>query len=264
MSGKGVLGWLILAVALAVPAFMFWNWWKLLNNKPAEFGRKPVQGPVFSDTKMAQQMPNPLSGSTAAVAGQGSGTPAQPVAASTAAPAGPQPGVALAATNPSPRAPAADPAATPGVINPVAPIPASSAPAVLAMATPARPEEPSLRYNPKVHRDPMMSPMDVKRLAQMELEREDERRRIEEDERKRHAKPKAVKKFAPAIETTIHLYGITATPGSITAIVEADGGDAQIVKVGDVLSNKVRVVKITQSTVTFQYKKKRWSRSLSK
>ncbi len=275
-----MLGWLILAVALAVPAFMFWNWWQLLNNKPAEFGRKSAQGPVFSDTKIASQMPNPLATSTAAAAGQPvalKGSPEQvpgavPSGAPSEPPSVPQPGVAMAATNP-PSTPVQEPGAanpppaaqvSPGLINPVAPIAASTA--TVASATPGavRPEEPSLRYNPKVHRDPMMSPMDVKRLAQMELEREDERRRLEDEERKRHEKPKLVKRIAPAIETTVLHYGITPTPGSITAIVEANGGDTQIVKAGDVLSNKVRVVRITQSTVTFQFKTKRWSRSLSK
>ncbi|MBI4346468.1 MAG: hypothetical protein HY553_06410, partial [Elusimicrobia bacterium] len=117
MSGKGVLGWLILAVALAVPAFMFWNWWKLLNNKPVEFGRKPVQGPVFNDTKMASQMPNPLAGSTATASGQppaavpqgSAAAPAQPPAAQAAPqpPAAPAPGTPPA----DPPAPAAQPGA---------------------------------------------------------------------------------------------------------------------------------------------------------
>lgn len=273
MSGKGALGWLILAVALAVPAFMFWNWWKLLNHKPAEPTRRSAEsGPVFNDTKMAQNLTNPLA-STGTAAGQtaaGQVAPPQatvPVSTAAAAPADvAAAGAAFAAGT----APSGSPAASPTASGAAPPAAAQEPPGAGGSASSSqaqdqrRPEEPGLKYQPKIHRDPMLSPMDVKRLAQIELEKEDERRRLEEEERARHRKKVVVKPKAPPIETTVTLYGITAAPGSITAMVEVNGYDTQIVRAGDRLPNGIRIAKITQSTVTFQHKTKTWSRSLNK
>lgn len=279
MSGKGALGWLILMVALAVPAFMFWNWWKLLNNKPRE-GSRPAQGPVFEKTQMAGNLQNPLNNPGAQAGNPPAGVdassaaataaPAQPGAAAPVAQNSSAPGTANAAETPAPP-PGAQPAApphaappdgamaqapTPPPSDPAAPPPAPMAAAALA--------EPGLRYQPKVHRDPMLSPMDIKKLAEIALEEEDRKRREQDELERLKRKPTKVKVAAPPIETLVNLYGITAVPGSITAIVEVLGGESQVVRPGDRLSNGVRIMKITQTTVYFQYKAKKWARTISK
>lgn len=283
MSGKGALGWLILMVALAVPAFMFWNWWKLLNNKPRE-GSRPAQGPVFEKTQMASNLQNPLAGqagaagpapagagsSTAAAAGtlpqtaQASGAPAAAVAAGTANAAetpAPSQAPAAAATPATPAPPPQAPAATP----PAAPAPGdAAAPPAPGLAASSL-ADPGLRYQPKVHRDPMLSPMDIKKLAEIALEEEDRKRREQEElEQLKRKKTTVVKVRVKPIEELVTLYGITAVPGSIAAIVEVSGGESQVVRPGERLSNGVRITKITQTTVHFQHREKRWSRTLAK
>lgn len=281
MSGKGALGWLILMVALAVPAFMFWNWWKLLNNKPRE-GSRPAQGPVFEKTQMASNFQNPLTGpgqqaanppAVDASSGAATGAPAQPGApAPGPAPADPNPsgpGTANAAETPAPppgATPAVPPAAPPDGALAQAPTPPADPAAPPLGAPPAAAlAEPGLRYQPKVHRDPMLSPMDIKKLAEIALEEEDRKRREQDELDRLKRKPtRVVKVAAPPIESLVNLYGITAVPGSITAIVEVSGGDAQVVRPGDRLSNGVRIMKITQTTVYFQYRAKKWERTISK
>ncbi len=61
MNPKGKMGWLLLALALLVPAVMFWNWWNALDSRPKEAARKPSGGPVFGEVAMAAKLPNPMS-----------------------------------------------------------------------------------------------------------------------------------------------------------------------------------------------------------
>ena len=276
MSGKGSLGWLILAVALAVPAFMFWNWWKLLNNRPADVGRKAASGQVFPGMK------NPLAPSTATA----TSAPAAPagVASSTAS-AAPNPQTAVPAPAPAavPATPGSAFAATPAPQVPKAPespaqagppggeqkqaAPSAAAPAPQAPGSkPAGEEEPTLRFTPKLDRDPTLSPMDIKKLAQIALEQEWEKERLrkeaEEAERRKHYKPPPPKPID--ITTTIRLMGITAVPGSVTAIVAVGNDDGEIVRIGDRLRNGVQVIKMNPTAVWFKYKNKIWQRSVNK
>ncbi|MBI4424969.1 MAG: hypothetical protein HY554_14650 [Elusimicrobia bacterium] len=54
------LGWIILAVALLVPALMFWDWWTKLDSGQAVASRRPTSAAVFPGTPVARLLANPL------------------------------------------------------------------------------------------------------------------------------------------------------------------------------------------------------------
>ncbi|MBI4424647.1 MAG: hypothetical protein HY554_13020 [Elusimicrobia bacterium] len=275
MSGKGAIGWLILAVALAVPAFMFWNWWTMLNSRQPE-GRRPAPGPVFGGTQMAQNLQNPLTqppGAPQAVSvavNVGGAPPAvstEPARAPGTAGTPGLEGTAAAAAFPPPAEAVLSTAASAGA--PSSGTVAAAAEPVSQLASAAAPAS-SVDFRPRVERDPMLSPMDIKKLAEIELAKEWERDRIrreaEEAARRSRERKAPKKRVLPPIQESIVLQGITAVPGSITAIV-----NEVIVYAGDVIeveredtSARVKVVRITPTTVTFQHGGKRWSESLTK
>ncbi|MBI3566421.1 MAG: hypothetical protein HY079_14600, partial [Elusimicrobia bacterium] len=83
---RGGVGWAILAVALAVPGFLFYNWWSHLKAEHdkgvAAKASKRLEGGVFQ-TAPAGRLVNPIAPSTAAAPGA-----PRPPATAAASPAG--------------------------------------------------------------------------------------------------------------------------------------------------------------------------------
>ncbi|MDX6768469.1 MAG: hypothetical protein SF051_02985, partial [Elusimicrobiota bacterium] len=81
-AAKGGLGWAILAVALAIPGFLFYNWWthlkaerqKAISQKAR--GRVPEGGVFSTPAPGAEKLVNPIAASTAAALAVSSGTAA--------------------------------------------------------------------------------------------------------------------------------------------------------------------------------------------
>lgn len=224
-GGKAGLGWLVLAAALAVPSFLFYNWW---SHMKADRSRALVtkarsrlpEGAVFQTPPDAPRLANPLAVSTS------------PVAAAAVAPAAPPPAPPVAAA-PPPAPPAA--------------VPAHST-MTAAIVLP---------------RDPMLSPMDLVRIREEEMAKERSRLELEEANRRRTTR-RAVKHVEPPVEDHINLQGTVAIPnGSSLAIVNNATmtlGESFAV---EGYSAKVRIVKISAAGVTFEYKKRRFTKTVN-
>ncbi|MDE2489999.1 MAG: hypothetical protein KGM24_04080, partial [Elusimicrobia bacterium] len=115
-------------------------------------------------------------------------------------------------------------------------------------------------------RDPMLSPYDVLRMREREAEKQAEEERLKqaawEAAHRRRAVHRAPKE--PPIEDSVELQGIVARPdGRNMAIVNGSTyseGDSFAV---DGRSARVKVLRITSSTVFFEYKKHRFKMSVS-
>jgi hypothetical protein len=247
-GGRGGIGWLILAAALAVPGFLFYNWWSHLktehDHSVSQNARKRAEGGVFDPAPSAGRLVNPMA-STAAPAGlPTSGAAAK---ASTA------PGLAVASAATLP--PAAVP--VPGAVKPSAaggdaPPPAATI-AVSSDTTVVLP------------RDPMMSPLDLVRIQEAALEAEEAKRRLEEEAHRKHEGPRKPKpKVLKPVETHIELQGIVAKPdGENLAIINGstvNPGDKFSV---DGYTGKVAVLKITSSEVILQYQGRKFRMSVN-
>jgi hypothetical protein len=247
-AGRGGLGWVILAAALAVPGFLLFNSWSRLkterDHSVSQNARKRAEGGVFETSPAAGRLVNPIA-STAAPAG------APPGAAPAKTPAAP--GAALAAAG------APSGAAPPGAAQPMPPpAPAASAPDAAAMAV-------SSMTTVVLPRDPMLSPLDLVRIQEAALEEEERKQRLLEEARhkndpvRRPAKPKL-----KPIETRIELQGIVAKPdGYNLAIV-----NGSTVNPGDRFTvegypGKVSILKISSSEVTMQYQGRKFRMSVN-
>jgi len=230
-SGTGSragLGWLVLAAALAVPGFLFFNWW---SHMKAERDRSVA-------AKARGRLPDGAVFQTA----PGTAKPADRVASSSA-PAAP------------PAAPAPAPAPPPE---------ASPAPSAVAEdPPPAATPSPEAAAGIVLPRDPMLSPMDIVRIREEEMARERSRLELEEANRRRNSY-RPVKRVAPPIETRVELMGTVATPnGASLAIVNnatlAPGESFSVAG----YAGKVRVVRISAAGVTFEYKKRTFKKSVN-
>lgn len=220
-GGKGGLGWLILAAALAVPGFLFYNWWSHLqaerDHSISAKASKRADGGVF-------QTPPPLAGRLV-----------NPMAASTSAPAGVAP--ALAGVAP---AFAAAPAPAPGVATAGASSLAPSSAPVAATTI-------------VLTRDPMMSPMDQVRLQEAALAEEARLRALAEANRPGPQRVKRVQKQAP-IESKIELQGIVAkADGDNLAIINGSTVSPGESFTVEHYKGLVKVLRITSSEVTLDY-----------
>ncbi len=101
---------------------------------------------------------------------------------------------------------------------------------------------------PGLKRDPMISPFDALRLKE-----EDARKRSAQDQLHRYSRPRAGR----TVESSIEVLGIISGPGGAPkAIVNND-----VVGVGQRIGG-VRVVRITDTSVTFEYKGKKFTKSV--
>jgi hypothetical protein len=252
------LGWLILAAALAVPGFLFYNWWsrqKFEHDKgvAAKARNRVAEGSVFQTPPPGSVRPTPTvvasTGVPAAVPGQAADAPSALVGHGVA--------TANAAAAPVMSAPAAPQAAAkPAVLGGV---PSLSTGAAASMGVSL-----STAAVLTLSRDPMMSPMDLVRQREAEAERErnsEAMRRAAEDKGRVH-RPKPHPE--PKIDGHVELQGIVARPdGDNLAIVNgATVNPGEFFSV-DGFSAKVKVVRITSSEVTFEYKSKRFKKSVN-
>jgi len=228
-SARGGLGWVILVVALAVPGVLFFNWWSHLKadrekSVAAKARGRVPDGGVFQSSPNAKLV-NPM-------------TPAVSTEAAIAA-AG-APAMAQAAVIAPAPSPVPEPAAT------------AQTPAAVAVSTPPA--------GAPLKRDPTMSPLDAVRIAA----EEEARRRAAEDlanlqKGRNRGGPKPVKKKDP--KTLVELQGIVSNPESgFKAIV-----NNEVVGAGEYIGNsRIKVIKISDLGVTFEYEGKRFSKGVSR
>lgn len=227
-NARGGLGWAILAVALAVPGVLFYNWWSHLKAERektvAAKARGRVQnGAVFQSSPNARLI-NPISESASAL----------PVAAPDAPVASTVPAVASEAIA---GAPLPEP-----IVNPAASVFAASEP-------PAAPPLP---------RDPTLSPSD--RLREREAEAAKLRAARDLDEMSRTKLAGKSKK--PALPTKgMEVQGIIINPESGNKAIVNN----EVVGIGSYVGkSKVKVVKISDSGVTFEFDGRRFSKGVSR
>lgn len=222
MIPRGWQGWAVLAVSLAVPAFMFWKWWRAVNPGVVEVVASKPRASPFGGENPAYRLDNPIRAQS--------------------------PGATRVSVSTAPALPSA-PSSVPAP---------PSAPAAARQPAPAPPTAAQAQapagYNPRTPRDPTLSPNDVKRLAQLALEREAARRQAESGAAGRRPKKRA----EPPIESRLRLMGIISSPRGDSAIV-----NDVIVHEGDrILGARVR--RIAGNTVTFEHKKRVFSKSMRK
>jgi len=262
------LGWLILAAALAVPGFYIYTWWSHLKSEhdrglTAKARNRVAEGSVFQTPPASARPLNAVAASSAAP----NALPGQlPAAVPGSAPMNAA----------SPAVPGQAPGAVPGTLAktaPAAPAPrpvvAGGLPAVAASTGPI-----PTQYSAPVStaailtlaRDPMMSPMDLvrQREAEAERERNAEALRRAAEEKNRPRVVHRVVKAEPKIDGHIELQGIVARPdGDNLAIVNgATVNPGEYFSV-EGFSAKVKILRITSSEVTFEYKNRRFKKGVN-
>lgn len=226
-GAKGGLGWLILAAALAVPGLLSFNWWSRLKAERDRSVSTKARGRAVEGNVFQ----------TAPAAAK----PVNPPSASTTAPA-------AAAT-----APAAAPAAAARPTK----VPSEAPPAAAAVAASSSPAAVVV-----LPRDPMLSPLDLAALREAELAKE--RARLEIEEANRRARLPPAKRVLPPVEKMIELQGIVAVPGggSLAIVNGATVSSGESFPVAG-YAGKVRVLKISAIGVTFEYKKRRFTKNVN-
>jgi hypothetical protein len=227
-NARGGLGWVILVVALAVPGVLFYSWWSHLKADREKSVAAKARGRV-PDGGVFQPSPNVRLVNPMAPA------------SSTAALAAP----ILASVAP---------------VAPVAAVEPAEA-AALAAEIPAPPAASSgTALGPPLKRDPMLSPSELARV----LEEEDARRRADADLKRireqahNGSRPRAPKARDP--KSLVRLQGIISVDEGFKAIV-----NGAVFGAGEtVAGTKVKIVKITELTVTFDYLGTRFSKGVSR
>lgn len=230
-SARGGLGWVILVIALAVPGVLFYNWWSGLKADREKAvaakarGRVP-EGGVFQSSPNAKLV-NPMAPAVSTAAA------AEPAVSDASAPA------AVASAS------AAEPQA-------VADVPAASTDAAAAFSASSSTVLP-------LKRDPTLSPFDMVRL----LEEEEARRKAAEDlanaSKVKVRGPRRAVVVDPA--TLVNLQGIVSNPESGFKAIVND----EVLGVGEFIGNtKIKIVKITDLGVTFNFQGKKFSKGVSR
>jgi hypothetical protein len=224
----------VLALALAVPALLFYGWWSRMDAaKKKELNRKIRDrgvGAFSTSGRNKDRLANPISG---APEGPSSTEPA-------AAPVSTEPSVApteplQAVVEPQP-----------------SPEPAPVAESAVEVST--QTARYYLQASGMSLRDPMLSPYDLIKIQREELERRLNDRAIQEEiAPKKRPKPREV---MPSLD----LQGIISTAdGEYQAIVNDN-----LVRQGDsVAGGKIKVLKISASAVVFGWKTKKFTRSVN-
>ena len=254
-GGRAGLGWVILAAALAVPGFFAYTWWSQRaeheRGVAAKARTRVAEGSVFQTSPASAR-------------------PGMAVAASTAAANAAPAGLAPTAVAPASRASAAAPnALAPAVAAPAATAPAGKmAPA--AAATPASavaaPFAPTVSTATvlTLSRDPMMSPMDLVRQREAELEAERNAEAIRRANEERNRPRRKIVRKEPQIDSHIELQGIVARPdGDNLAIVNGATVNPGEHFTVEGFSAKVKVIRITSSEVTFEYKGRKFKKGVN-
>jgi hypothetical protein len=247
-NARGGLGWVILVVALAVPGVLFYNWWSHLKAEREKTvaakarGRVP-DGGVFQSSPNAKLV-NPMTpvASTGTLA-----APPAPAAASATTPALAQP------------AQAATIAGTPASGSPSVAAAAAAAPAV-AVVPPALSFSSMTATSQPLKRDPTLSPFDQVRL----VEEEEAKRKAADDLAAMQAAKNNHGKHGPKPpkdpRTLVDLQGIISnTDSGFKAIV-----NNEVMSVGEfVIGTRIKIIKITDLGVTFDFQGKRFVKGVS-
>ncbi|MCM2267439.1 MAG: hypothetical protein NDI60_06635 [Elusimicrobiales bacterium] len=214
-----LVGWTLLLAVLAVPSFLFYNWWT--ENKrqaSAETAAEPVQANIFPAAEKDRPAAEPVAAA-----------PAQPLPAVAARPAAipaPQPAQKPAAAPAAPAAsPAPEPAPAVAEVKPQGQAVQASTSAFQPVAVSSGPK-PVSYYAPKSDRDPVLSPADYSRIKEAELRR----RELERQQRAASRKPSE-----PQIESRLKLQGIVGSAAIINGEMYSAGQTvygARILKVG--------------------------------
>lgn len=210
-SLSSLFGWVLLVAVLAVPSFLFYNWWtKSRQQSSAEMAQEQLPANIFP---AAETEPGtvPVSRSTSAAA-------YQPVAVATRPAAG-----AGVQDAPGPRAQPVSAAVVSTAALVAAPV---STGAVRGVAVSTEPKKVSY-FAPKGDRDPTLSPEDYRRINDAELQRKDEERRRQRAEH--------VQQKKESCESRLKLQGIVGTAVIINGDMYYAGQTiygAKILKVG--------------------------------
>jgi len=221
-SFTSLLAWLLMAAVLAVPSFLFYNWWS--NSKKqvsAEISQGPGTVQVFQNEGGAQAAQPELLPPAAAPA-------AQPFTAS-AAPGQRPPSAAAQAPEPAPAQPQTSQpeAALEEQPEPAAETEAQPDAAAQAAVESSTAPQPVSYYAPKSDRDPTFSPDDYKRIRDEAMQRAEAERMARSAERN---KPRE-----PGPETRVVLQGIVGNAAIINGDMYTAGQTVRgvkIVKVG--------------------------------
>lgn len=246
-SARGGLGWVILVIALAVPGVLFYNWWSGLKAEREKAvaakarGRVP-EGGVFQSSPNAKLV-NPMAPAVStSAAAETAALPADPAGATAAAPADPAGVTAASAAEPQP-----------------VPLPSAADSAPAASTETAAAFTVSSTTIIPLRRDPTLSPFDMVRL----LEEEEARRKAAEDlanaSKSRTRAPSKPKPVNPA--TLVNLQGIVSNAQSGYKAIVND----EVLEVGDFIGEtKIRIIKITDLGVTFNYQGKKFTKGVSR
>ncbi len=236
-GGRAVGGWAILAVALAVPGFLFYNWWSHMKaeheKSTSARSSKAKSDKTIFQTSTTSRLSNPMAPASTPVTPQHTTVKSSPEKAPPAVTAAPA----------SEGVPAAMPASSEATLPASAPV-----------------ETTASEASPTLSRDPMMSPMDLVRIREEEIRSKEEAERIRRSAQDyNHARNRE-----RPIESAVELQGIIATHGGAPLAIV----NGSTVKLGDQISvpghaARVKIIKIGSATVTFEYKKKRFNKTVN-
>ena len=216
-----------------MPGFLFFQWWTHINSQnKAELERRvrnrlPAGQQVFSQPPVQQKLSNPIRLDEAA-------------------------------------APAVAPEAAPALIEAAGPAPVAVSSVSVETAARQTPEASVLQTGVIAQivlaRDPLLSPFDAVRIAEAEAKARHAQEELEAAALQRVEAPAVKKKIyqEPSVESLVELQGVVSTEEGIRAIVNGEA-----VVEGDFVG-KVKVVKISPSSVVFLYRNKRFIKTISK
>lgn len=227
-STRGGFGWVILVVALAVPGVLFYNWWSHLKAEREKTVAAKARGRV-PEGGVFQSSPNAklVNPMTPAVS---SGTTMSIAESTTTV----QPGLA------------ADTSAQMAAPSPV-----------VAMQTPVVSSTTVLV--PALKRDPTLSPFDQVRIREAEDAKIRAAEELERISKSKGRGPRARAAVRP--ETLVNLQGIVSNPDSGFKAIVND----EVLGAGEYIgSTKIKIVKISDLGVTFEYQGKKFSKGVSR
>lgn len=244
-GGKGA--WALLGVALLVPCFLFYQWWARMDKAKKESLNQKIRSRginAFDGAgKNKERLNNPITQQ-----GDQAATPVAPVPGGQAAPLAAAPAVPPAQPEPqqaaAPAPTAEEPAPPPADAQAAQPPAGSTAVPGYYLVAAGLPD-----------RDPTLSPYDFLRLRRIEEEKL--ARLLELQQRNQ---PKPVRRVVePPIERTIDLQGIVSNAeGENKAII-----NGEIFGEGELINNKVKILRIGTQSVVFAYKAKRFTMSVN-
>lgn len=256
-GGRSTGAWAVLALALAVPALLFYGWWSRMDAaKKKELNRKIRDrgvGAFSTSGRNKDKLANPITEVPEGGAPEGAAAVPASTEAVTAAPVQPE-----GASQPGqPPAPPPEGLAQPAPADPsqqaAQPQPGADGADVAASSLTARY---FMAASGIPSRDPMLSPYELIKMQREELERRLNERAIKEVIAVPGKPPRRRVEAMPNVE----LQGIISTAdGGFQAIVNDN-----LVRQGDsVAGGKIKVLKISASAVVFSWKSKRFTRSVN-